>query len=123
MTSKARSTHEQSRARNKKFAEIAQSPEVRKILDCIPKSTHVSYLRNLCEEKYGFVIPPSAAYKVMSTLDNRFKPKTRQVKKLYVEITKSHGLCPAPHQRDTCAAELRSSPDEHTDEATGEHSE
>ena len=117
MTSKARSTHEQSRARNKKFAEIAQSPEVRKILDCIPKSTHVSYLRNLCEEKYGFVIPPSAAYKVMSTLDNRFKPKTRQVKKLYVEITKSH----------TCAAELRSSPDEHieehTDEATGEHSE
>ena len=66
MTSKARSTHEQSRARNKKFAEIAQSPEVRKILDCIPKSTHVSYLRNLCEEKYGFVIPPS----------------------LYVEITK-----------------------------------
>ena len=113
MTSKARSTHEQSRARNKKFAEIAQSPEVRKILDCIPKSTHVSYLRNLCEEKYGFVVPPSAAYKVMSTLDNRFKPKTRQVKKLYVEITKS--------------------PDEHTNEATdfvqpriigtGEHSE
>ena len=93
MTSKARSTHEQSRARNKKFAEIAQSPEVRKILDCIPKSTHVSYLRNLCEEKYGFVIPPSAAYKVMSTLDNRFKPKTRQVKKLYVEITKESPTC------------------------------
>lgn len=89
MTSKARSTHEQSRARNMRFAEIAQSPEVRKILDCIPKSTHVSYLRNLCEEKYGFVIPPSAAYKVMSTLDTRFKPKTRQMKKnLYIEITK-----------------------------------
>ena len=80
MTSKVRSTHEQSRARNKRFAEIAQSPEVRQILDCIPKSTHVSYLRNLCEEKYGFVVPPSAAYKVMSTIDNRFKPKTRQMK-------------------------------------------
>ena len=118
MTSKARSTHEQSRARNKKFAEIAQSPEVRKILDCIPKSTHVSYLRNLCEEKYGFVVPPSAAYKVMSTLDNRFKPKTRQMKKLYVEITR----LPADEHIE-----------EHTDEATdfvepriigtGEHSE
>ena len=80
MTSKVRSTHEQSRARNNRFAEIAQSPEVRNILDCIPKSTHVSYLRKLCEEKYGFVVPPSAAYKVMSTIDNRFKPKTRQMK-------------------------------------------
>ena len=85
MTSKVRSTHEQSRARNNRFAEIAQSPEVRKILDCIPKSTHVSYLRNLCKEKYGFVVPPSAAYKVMSTIDNRFKPKTRQIKTLELE--------------------------------------
>ena len=115
MTSKVRSTHEQSRARNKRFAEIAQSPEVRQILDCIPKSTHVSYLRNLCEEKYGFVVPPSAAYKVMSTIDNRFKPKTRQMKTLHTELrTESH----------TCAAELRSSPaPTFAAEPTAEHSD
>lgn len=106
MTSKVRSTHEQSRARNNRFAEIAQSPEVRNILDCIPKSTHVSYLRKLCEEKYGFVVPPSAAYKVMSTIDTRFKPKTRQMKT-------SH----------TCAAELRSSPPTFAAEPTAEHSD
>ena len=78
MEKKTGQTHEQTRERNAKFAELAQEPEVKKYLDNMPKSTHISYLRKLCQEKYGFTVPASAAYKVMATIDDRFKPKHRK---------------------------------------------
>ena len=85
-----RATHEQTRERNAKFAEMAQDPEVKKYLDNMPKSTHISYLRKLCQDRYGFTVPASAAYKVMSTIDDRFKPKhrgsTRSHTETFVEV-------------------------------------
>ena len=60
MEKKTGQTHEQTRERNAKFAELAQEPEVKKYLDNMPKSTHISYLRKLCQEKYGFTVPASA---------------------------------------------------------------
>ena len=90
MEKKTGQTHEQTRERNAKFAELAQDPEVKKYLDNMPKSTHISYLRKLCQEKYGFTVPASAAYKVMATIDDRFKPKhrgsTRSHTETFVEV-------------------------------------
>ena len=97
MEKKTGQTHEQTRERNAKFAELAQEPEVKKYLDNMPKSTHISYLRKLCQEKYGFTVPASAAYKVMATIDDRFKPKhrgsTRSHTETFVEVE------PDPHLR------------------------
>ena len=81
-----RATYEQTRERNAKFAEMAQDP-VKKYLDNMPKSTHISYLRKLCQDRYGFTVPASAAYKVMSTIDDRFKPKHRRTRtETFVEV-------------------------------------
>ena len=44
---RTRTTHKQSRERNARFAEMAQEPEIKKYLDNMPKSTHISYLRNI----------------------------------------------------------------------------
>ena len=86
-TPRPRATHEQTRERNAKFAEMAQDPEVKKYLDNMPKSTHISYLRKLCQDRYGFTVPASAAYKVMSTIDDRFKPKHRRTRtETFVEV-------------------------------------
>ena len=94
MEKKTGQTHEQTRERNAKFAELAQEPEVKKYLDNMPKSTHISYLRKLCQEKYGFTVPASAAYKVMATIDDRFKPKHRRTcTETFVEVE------PVPHLR------------------------
>ena len=94
MEKKTGQTHEQTRERNAKFAELAQEPEVKKYLDNMPKSTHISYLRKLCQEKYGFTVPASAAYKVMATIDDRFKPKHRHTRtETFVEVE------PVPHLR------------------------
>lgn len=76
---RTRTTHKQSRERNARFAEMAQEPEIKKYLDNMPKSTHISYLRNMYQQKYGFNVPPSAAYKIMASIDDRFKPKHRRV--------------------------------------------
>ena len=82
-----RATHEQTRERNAKFAEMAQDPEVKKYLDNMPKSTHISYHRKLCKDRYGFTVPTSAAYKVMSTIEDRFKPKHRRTRtETFVEV-------------------------------------
>ena len=75
---RTRTTHKQSRERNARFAEMAQEAEIKKYLDNIPKSSHISYLRNIYQQKYGLNVPPSAAYKIMATIDDRFKPKHRQ---------------------------------------------
>ena len=86
---RTRTTHKQSRERNARFAEMAQErnarfaemaqePEIKKYLDNMPKSTHISYLRNIYQQKYGFNVPPSAAYKIMASIDDRFKPKHRR---------------------------------------------
>ena len=75
---RTRTTHKQSRERNARFAEMAQEPEIKKYLDNMPKSTHISYLRNMYQQKYGFNVPPSAAYKIMASIDDRFKPKHRR---------------------------------------------
>ena len=76
---RTRTTHKQSRERNARFAEMAQEPEIKKYLDNMPKSTHISYLRNMYQQKYGFNVPPSAAYKIMASIDDRFKPKHRRI--------------------------------------------
>ena len=66
---------------------MAQDPEVKKYLDNMPKSTHISYLRKLCQDRYGFTVPASAAYKVMSTINDRFKPKHRRTRtETFVEV-------------------------------------
>lgn len=81
MSTRQKRTHEQSRANAKKFGELTNLPEIRQVLDIIPKSNHIAYLRQKCQEIYGFSIPSSAAYKVMSSLDERFEPKHREEKK------------------------------------------
>ena len=84
---RTRTTHKQSRERNARFAEMAQEPEIKKYLDNMPKSTHISYLRNMYQQKYGFNVPPSAAYKIMASIDDRFKPKHRRIINAYITQT------------------------------------
>ena len=96
---KAGQTHEQTRERNAKFAELAQEPEVKKYLDNMPKSTHISYLRKLCQEKYGFTVPASAAYKVMATIDDRFKPKHRKTE-TFPEKNSEHNSVELEHNSE-----------------------
>ena len=68
-------THEQSRQRNEKFAEFIKSEEVQEQMKTISKSKCLGFLREQFKEKYNISIPASAAYKVMASIDERFKPK------------------------------------------------
>ena len=71
-------THEQSRQRNEKFAEFIKSAEVQEQMKTISKSKCLGFLREQFKEKYNISIPASAAYKVMASIDERFKPKQRE---------------------------------------------
>ena len=70
-------THEQSRQRNEKFAEFIKSEEVQEQMKNMKKSKCLQFLRDQFKEKYNISIPASAAYKVMASIDERFKPKSR----------------------------------------------
>ena len=71
-------THEQSRQRNEKFAEFIKSEEVQEQMKTISKSKCLGFLRERFKEEYNISIPASAAYKVMASIDERFKPKQRE---------------------------------------------
>lgn len=85
MSIKATLTHTQSRERNERFAEFVQSEEVSEKLKIIPKSKHVAWLREQFEAEYGMAIPPSAAYKVMGSIDERFKPRHKKAPSIVPE--------------------------------------
>ena len=70
-------THEQSRQRNQKFAEFIKSEEVQQQLKNMNKSKCLGFLRDSFKQKYNVTIPASAAYKVIASVDDRFKPKQR----------------------------------------------
>ena len=70
-------THEQSRQRNQKFAEFIKSEEVQQQLKNMNKSKCLGFLRDSFKQKYNVTIPASAAYKVIASVDERFKPKQR----------------------------------------------
>ena len=70
-------THQASRERNQKFAEFIRSQEVQQQLKNMNKSKCLAFLRDAFKDKYNVTIPPSAAYKVIQTVDERFKPKQR----------------------------------------------
>ena len=70
-------THEQSRQRNQKFAEFIRSEEVQQQMKNMNKSKCLGFLRDSFKEKYNVTIPASAAYKVIASVDERFKPKQR----------------------------------------------
>ena len=70
-------THEQSRKRNEKFAEFIRSEEAQQQMKNMNKSKCLAWLRDAFKDKYNVSIPPSAAYKVIQTVDERFKPKQR----------------------------------------------
>ena len=70
-------THEQSRKRNEKFAEFIRSQEAQQQMKNMNKSKRLAFLRDAFKDKYNVSIPPSAAYKVIQTVDERFKPKQR----------------------------------------------
>ena len=80
----AHTTHEQSRQRNEKFAEFIKSEEVQEQMKNMSKSKCLGFLREQFKEKYNISIPASAAYtasaayKVMASIDERFKPKQRE---------------------------------------------
>ena len=71
-------THEQSRQRNEKFAEFIKSEEVQQQMKNMKKSKCLQFLRDQFKQKYNETIPASAAYKVMASIDERFKPKQRE---------------------------------------------
>ena len=71
----AHTTHEQSRQRNQKFAEFIKSEEVQQQMKNMKKSKCLQFLRDQFKQKYNETIPASAAYKVMASIDDRFKPK------------------------------------------------
>ena len=71
-------THEQSRQRNEKFAEFIKSEEVQQQMKTISKSKCLGFLREQFKEKYNISIPASAAYRVIASIDERFKPKQRE---------------------------------------------
>ena len=71
-------THEQSRQRNEKFAEFIKSEEAQQQMKNMNKSKCLAFLRDAFKDKYNVSIPPSAAYKVIQTVDERFKPKQRE---------------------------------------------
>ena len=71
----AHTTHEQSRQRNQKFAEFIKSEEVQEQMKNMKKSKCLQFLRDQFKQKYNISIPASAAYKVMASIDERFKPK------------------------------------------------
>ena len=73
----AHTTHEQSRQRNQKFAEFIKSEEVQQQMKNMNKSKCLQFLRDQFKQKYNETIPASAAYKVMASTDDRFKPKSR----------------------------------------------
>ena len=81
-TPRPRATHEQTRERNAKFAEMAQDPEVKKYLDNMPKSTHISYLRKLCQDRYGFTVPASLS---------PHQPRTRSCQPLMTDSSPNIG--------------------------------
>ena len=70
-------THEQSRQRNQKFAEFIKSEEVQQQMKNMNKSKCLGFLRDKKKKKYNVTIPASAAYKVIASVDDRFKPKQR----------------------------------------------
>ena len=70
-------THQASRERNQKFAEFIRSQEVQQQLKNMNKSKCLAFLRDAFKDKYNVTIPASAAYKVIQTVDERFKPKQR----------------------------------------------
>ena len=70
-------THEQSRQRNEKFAEFIKSEEVQQQMKTISKSKCLGFLREQFKEKYNISIPASAAYRVIASIDDRFKPKQK----------------------------------------------
>ena len=74
----AHTTHEQSRQRNEKFAEFIKSEEVQQQMKNMKKSKCLQFLRDQFKQKYNISIPASAAYKVMASIDERFKPKQRE---------------------------------------------
>ena len=74
----AHTTHEQSRQRNEKFAEFIKSEEVQEQMKNMKKSKCLQFLRDQFKQKYNETIPASAAYKVMASIDERFKPKQRE---------------------------------------------
>ena len=74
----AHTTHEQSRQRNQKFAEFIKSEEVQQQMKNMNKSKCLGFLREQFKEKYNISIPASAAYRVIASIDDRFKPKQRE---------------------------------------------
>ena len=70
-------THEQSRQRNEKFAEFIKSEEAQQQMKNMNKSKCLAFLRDAFKDKYNVTIPASAAYKVIASVDDRFKPKQR----------------------------------------------
>ena len=74
----AHTTHEQSRQINEKFAEFIKSEEVQEQMKTISKSKCLGFLREQFKEKYNISIPASAAYRVIASIDERFKPKQRE---------------------------------------------
>ena len=77
MMSATHTTHEQSRQRNQKFAEFIRSEEVQQQMKNMNKSKCLGFLRDSFKQKYNVTIPASAAYKVIASVDDRFKPKQR----------------------------------------------
>ena len=71
----AHTTHEQSRQRNEKFAEFIKSEEVQEQMKNMKKSKCLQFLRDQFKQKYNISIPASAAYRVIASIDERFKPK------------------------------------------------
>ena len=70
-------THQASRERNHKSAEFIRSQELQQELKDMNKSKCLAFLRDAFKDKYNVSIPASAAYKVIQTVDDRFKPKQR----------------------------------------------
>ena len=72
-------THIESRKRNERFAEFIRSEEMQQQMKNMSKSKCLQFLREQFKQKYNETMPASAAYKVIATVDERFKPKQRAV--------------------------------------------
>lgn len=72
-----RMTHAESRERNEKFADIVRQKLQEPFVANMTKARLIRYLRNSIRNDHNIDIPQSAAYKVMATIDPRFKPKQR----------------------------------------------
>ena len=70
-------THIESRMRNDRFAEFIRSEEMQQQMKNMNKSKCLQFLREQFKQKYNETMPASAAYKVIASVDERFKPKQR----------------------------------------------